>query len=185
MAYLTISKLRAHKPALMEFVRAAGQGVLTQLVGRPAAGTGGPGSAVTATAAAAVHSSPFAATAAAATMAAGGAAAQQTVQQEIEQQEQQPEQKPDTGTLLGGGRAGPVAAVTLELPGAADTGNMGMSGLVLGGLDLEGASSFNMDLSITHHFGSGCGAVKQEPQERCRVGETPDPAAALGPAAAH
>jgi hypothetical protein len=35
VAYLTISQLQADKPALLEFVRAAAQGILTQLQGSP------------------------------------------------------------------------------------------------------------------------------------------------------
>ncbi|KAL4425853.1 hypothetical protein ABPG75_009869 [Micractinium tetrahymenae] len=180
VAYLTISQLRADKPALLEFVRAAGQGILTQLAGSTAAAAGRPGSAVAAAVAAAARMSPFVAAAAATTPVAAGAAAQQ----QGLQQERQQEQKPEAGALLGGGRGGPLAAASLELPGAAEDGGLGMSGLGLGGPGLEGASSFNMDLS-GHYFGTGHGAVKREPQEQCRVGETPDPVAALGPAAAH
>lgn len=179
VAYLTISQLRGDKPALLEFVRAAGAGILTQLAGSTASGVGRPGSAVAAAVAAAARKSPFAAIAAAATPVAAGGAAVQRAAQPQEQQEQQQEQKPEIAALLGGSRAEPLAAASLELPGAADNG--GMSGLVLGGLGLEGASSFNMDLS--HFFGNGHAAVKQEPGQ-CRVGETPDPVAALGAAAA-
>ncbi len=176
VAYLTISQLQADKPALMDFVRAAGAGILIRVASSAAGTMTRPGSALAA-AAAAVRKSPFAAFAAAVT--AGGAAAQQVAHPQ-DQQEQKQEQKAEAGALLAGNSAEPLAATSLELPGAANFGGLALSGLGLGGL--EGAASFNMDLST--YFGSGHGTLKQEPQEQCRVGETPDPVAALGAAAA-
>lgn len=177
VAYLTISQLQADKPALMDFVRAAGAGILTRVASSAAGTMTRPGSALAAAAAAAVRKSPFTAFAAAVT--AGGAAAQQAEPQQ-DQQEQKQAQKPQAGALLAGNNAEHLAATSLELPGAANFGGLALSGLGLGGL--EGAASFNMELST--YFGSGHGTLKQEPQEQCRVGETPDPAAALGAAAA-
>lgn len=59
MAYLTISQLQADKPALLEFVRAAGQGILTQLQGSPAsAAAAGPAAGGTPAAAATAGPGP-------------------------------------------------------------------------------------------------------------------------------
>lgn len=177
---MTISQLKGDKPALLEFLQAAGQGILTQLPSSTAGATGatpaftGQGHL----ALPAVGVSPFAAVAAVAAAAAAstpGARLANTLQVE-QQQEQQPYML--AGARCGGTATGPLAAASVELPTTAE----GEPGLGLG-LGLDGASSYNLDSVAQrhHYFGAGTAAGGGVKEEQAEQGESPYPAAAQGP----
>ena len=168
MAYLTCSQLRSDRAALLEFVRAAGQGILT------AAPSQGHQGVQFQPAGAGARVSPFAAAATPGGAAALGEAGMQLAgptasspappaqQQQEQKQEQQREEEQVGGVSIGGM---PNIASLLEMHNTGTDEAMQV---------LEGAASFNLDAAYFTSHAAPATAVKAE-EEEVHAGHVPTP----------